>query len=858
MGSLIGLLMAAGFAAAFWYYLQLSRNLSPRQAAVEFFFKTLLPAMTAHALLMTAVYFLFKKNMRAVLLFWGISFLCLLAVSGWARGSSLLALIGLAVLLVVAGFSIANKLFYVPTINWGICLALGISMSSFLCSYLAWIHWLSFGVIGLLLLLPLIFLFFFRQWKKTFLEWIRMEWEHFSLCWSYPQAMALEGFFLVLVYLIVASSTPEGSSDAIRFYWPYLKSLKHFHGFFDLPYQWSYVIPQAGLAYASAFYLTLGEQGVRWAMMLAWIALSASVAFQIRKNSACGESASAPVTALTMIMASCPLVLTVTSSLMQDNFVCLMAVLLGVITLEGRVDRAWIFWISWGAFLGLCWCSKYTLIAYAAPLGLIALCRSWKNNGLARTLAGMGLGGVSSLMVAAPWLWRSYHQSGNPVFPFFKTYFSSAIWPNFAGTANLSNFKFAQGWQKWVLWPFDMTYHSNHYNEGYPGTIGLTLLVLLAFSLPILVRGNWRNRLLLLVAVTGTLLLWQVTPYMRYWLPGLWLFTLAVSQGTAHWMSRRSWQLGLSLAAVIISLIHPLFSMAVRWGDTKGWPWNYYSNRISEVDYLDRVFPGTGQLRQKGWKSAGYPRVWFTGYEGVGHLDVMPLDSTIWEMEYHGAQGLRSRIRYLGSTDCAYWFIDINAEHIRWYRALGLARYFWTDENLIATAGPVRVFRMASSEKILNSIESSRVPGTDLLIDGGFEKGDLGTLRFWMNYGEPLWLDSPVGAKEGCKYTVVNRTTCWYQTVPVPRQVSEMVLSFWIRKTGKDKNAVAVPKLQWLNEKGETLSEASQPFEAGENWTECHFSAPVPRGSDSAMLYLSVRNSSEPCGYDEVHLRVKE
>jgi hypothetical protein len=250
--------------------------------------------------------------------------------------------------------------------------------------------------------------------------------------------------------------------------------------------------------------------------------------------------------------------------------------------------------------------------------------------------------------------------------------------------------------------------------------------------------------------------------------------------------------------------------------------------------------------------------VWFTGYEGVGHLQVTPLDSTIWEMEYHGAQGLRSRIHYLGSTGCTHWLIDTNAEHVRWYRALGLARYFWTDENWIETVGPVRIFRMPSSTKILNSIDSSNVPGDDQVIDGGFETGDLGTLRFWMNYGAPLWLDSPTDAKEGGKYAVINRTTSWYQTVPVPRQVKEMILSFWIKKSSQEKNAVAAPKLQWLSEKGEILSETSQPFEACDKWTECRFSAAVPKQADSATLFLAVSDKSGPCGFDEVHLRVKE
>ena len=59
------------------------------------------------------------------------------------------------------------------------------------------------------------------------------------------------------VFLIVAAAAPELRSDAIRIYWPYVKLMKHSQGFFDLPFHFSYIIPQAGLSYAASVFLLL-------------------------------------------------------------------------------------------------------------------------------------------------------------------------------------------------------------------------------------------------------------------------------------------------------------------------------------------------------------------------------------------------------------------------------------------------------------------------------------------------------------------------------------------------------------------------------------------------------------------------
>jgi hypothetical protein len=205
---------------------------------------------------------------------------------------------------------------------------------------------------------------------------------------------------------------------------------------------------------------------------------------------------------------------------------------------------------------------------------------------------------------------------------------------------------------------------------------------------------------------------------------------------------------------------------------------------------------------------------------------------------------------------CTYWFVEVNDPQAVWFRAFGLARFYWSDEARIDSSPTVRVIRMPSTESILSSIESMGRIGTDLVADGGFEKEDLGSLYHWVKYGEPQWMTAPEQAEEGKNYVTIPQTAAWYQTVPIPGGVKEVELSFFIKKADKDLPAAALPTIQWIGEQGNEIQLPSAPFKAGDRWAECHFSWPVPAGIDSARLSLEVKNSSGPCCFDNVHLFV--
>jgi hypothetical protein len=52
-----------------------------------------------------------------------------------------------------------------------------------------------------------------------------------------------------------------------------------------------------------------------------------------------------------------------------------------------------------------------------------------------------------------------------------------------------------------------------------------------------------------------------------------------------------------------------------------------------------------------------WPRTWFTGWEPVGHMQVQPMEATVWELSLH-ALDPRSEIQYLSSPGCDYWLVQ--------------------------------------------------------------------------------------------------------------------------------------------------------------------------------------------------------
>ena len=245
-----------------------------------------------------------------------------------------------------------------------------------------------------------------------------------------------------------------------------------------------------------AYSYCFGSRAVRWAMLLPWLALVGIVAsrFNPANGDRSNRAPSGVGVVFALVVASCPVLLSLTPSLMQDTFVCLVAVLFAIICMWGKNPEGLPFWAAVGGTAGLAWTSKFTLLAYVAPLVVCAIYRCKKVDTWRTLVQSLPLAALAFVVSAGPWLWHSYRQSGNPVFPFFLSVLPAPSWPNGLGKMNLDNFRLPGGVRGWLFSPIDMTYSTSRFAEGTDGYLGLVIPVILIASILIVRKGTARTQ----------------------------------------------------------------------------------------------------------------------------------------------------------------------------------------------------------------------------------------------------------------------------------------------------------------------------------------------------------------------------
>ncbi|MFB3905223.1 MAG: hypothetical protein ACE15E_17370 [Acidobacteriota bacterium] len=852
-------------ALAFHKYTTLTSLFVYRERVIHVFNEHFAPFVVAHVLIFALLLLVFRIRPRTACLYWLVTAVWLLALGGPERALAFSLLAVYAAFLLLIGMAIGDLIVEPDSRSLGLYLALGIGAVASLVPYLAWFHILYFWV--LLLLFAGALLLSILRMKRQLRQRISSAWKEVQGQWTAGLALGIEIAVVIAAYLVVASSPPETNADAVRFYWPYIRWMERLGGFVHMPYQWSYVIPQAGIGFSSTVFILFGTTAVRWTMLLVWVALVGLAARTLwpragTEKSEAGAAAPSEGTltgvglGIAAVVAACPTLLLASCSLATDTFVSMVTVLMAVVLIGGRRPESVAFWVLVGALFGLNWSAKFTTIAYATPLCLIALARALKLASFRRVPLYFGASLVGILLTAGPWLWNSYKLSGNPIFPLLYTIFPSEVWPYRSGIGNLADFQMRQGWWQKITMPLDMTFKTGLYVEGYHGVLGLALVLFLILGVPALRRSSWRSWGVFGSGVFGTLALWQMTTYVRYWLPGLWLIGLGLAPGAAAWIKGRRVRVVFVFVSGAIAVYQILFAMSNMWSDPDGWPWKYYRGGFTDETYLERGFPGFQGLRKVPELNQGWPKVWFTTAGIVGHLPVLPLEAAIWEMNSHVEPGWRARVRYLSAVGCRYWVVNEATGDEVWLRATGLGRFFWDEKLRIARTGPYGVFRMTTADEIFRAVDSNTSPGAELLADGGFESVSYAKPVFWMNFQNPTVQSDPAGAKKDSRYAVVNGVNCWVQVVPIPREIRRVALSAWMKRAAPEQASAGQLLLNWVDAEGKVIGVKTQAHDLGSDWAEYEVQMEVPKGAETASVYAAGTAGTGSVHVDELHFRV--
>lgn len=756
----------------------------------------------------------------------------------------------LALVLIGVGRGIARGLFAGEDPPWPFFLAFGILYLSFLATVLAAFRILTPWGVGAALLGSLLLSLRIQRPRESADRPLRRFLAGVGDVRP-SSVLVIEALFLVGALAWVAGSAPEGRSDALRVYLPYARYLARFHGFPDLPSQWAFIVPQAGVPYTAAVLSLFGERAMRESMLLCLAAL-AGMALSRGK----GDRTLRGVVVILVVCA--PLVLILSSSLMQESFVALATVSLALACLDGETPGRTRSWFLIGALMGLAVAAKYTSVVYGLPLLGIAVWRSLRAVGPARSLRGLAAATAGGLATSGWWFWRSYTQSGNPFFPFFTGLIRTPLWPHGLGKANLDRFARPQGFRGLLTWPFDATFHTERFVEGRPGDIGLVLLALVPLAILAVTRKNGRAaRWWIGCAALGTAILWTETAYLRYWIPALWLTAAGIEweqirEGVGRFL--------LSAAALTISMLQlPVAVTSLPFGQLR-LPWQLYLGTISEEAYLDRV-PGHDAVRQLGAIDPNWPRIWYTGYDAVGHLEAVPLEAALWQIQYHGiAQSdLDGIARFLESQGCDYWVVGSQGSSREVLVRAGVGRLFWRPDLLIATEGGTDVYRMPGSERALAAWEKwaakPKPPEIDLLPNTGFALSRHGRAGGWALSGDSR-LEAIADDRSGTgdRLHVGPGGEAVY-SLPVPAdQWPAVKLEEQVRSEQPSHPRPFRLQINWLDARGQLLDCSMEIVRPSADWREYQMHASVPQGSARAILYLSNQDAQASNEFRSVRL----
>jgi hypothetical protein len=302
---------------------------------------------------------------------------------------------------------------------------------------------------------------------------------------------------------------------------------------------------------------------------------------------------------------------------------------------------------------------------------------------------------TSAAVTFSPWMWHAWSLVGNPFFPFLSRWIPTRVYPHGLGSGNLNLFRFAPGWQSWLRAPYDLTYFTSRYVEGFSGSLGLAFLAVLLVSVGVIAsRHRTAISPFLFSGVAGMALLWSQTAYVRYWLPAVWLLALAAGLGLSRIVSSRWVVAGIALFGMFLFLLQVPIAMGQAWKEPQGLPWDFYRGNVSEAQFVARLNGGAA-MRDFSLNAPAWPTILETGVESCALIDASCLEVAFWHMgtlfEIRSAPEAIQRVRGMNAD---YWAIDVRTVDVRYFEGLGVPLTFWRPEALVYSSGPFRVFRL--------------------------------------------------------------------------------------------------------------------------------------------------------------------
>lgn len=348
---------------------------------------------------------------------------------------------------------------------------------------------------------------------------------------------ALFAFVFLAHWFVVLK--PEVSADGLAMHLTIAIDVATHHAYTIDFREFVWALMPMGADFCYAFAYTLG--GEYAARLLNYVMLG-SVACLIYRSARAWLSHAVSLL-LAALFVCAPMVQLVTGSMMVENFIAAMTL--------GAAVAVWSFSQTPSA-KGLFLCSfllgsavgwkigAIAIVIVLLPIAIRATIRGWRSLGPRPGLASAAALALFLIPAIFPY-GKAYVLSGNPIYPFGNSRFKSPYIQE-----DLQDFRFREP-LTWLT-PFQMTFQTNRYYEGQPGSFGFQYLLFLPIcllALPFLREPS--QRAAILTGVVGAAVIAVSQPNARYLYPALSFLTI----GTAAVISRvRAVDRGLYLACL--------------------------------------------------------------------------------------------------------------------------------------------------------------------------------------------------------------------------------------------------------------------------------------------------------------------
>lgn len=288
-----------------------------------------------------------------------------------------------------------------------------------------------------------------------------------------------------------------------------------------------------------------------------------------------------------------------------------------------RKQFGWYFLMA--LFAGAAVATKLTVVIIL-PLALLGLAihgRSHKNTG---QVAGQCLILVlGSLILLLPWLARNYYFTGNPVAPFFLTFFGGENIMNWDITRSQQQFQYyssfgmGHGIQDFLLLPINLTFFSAPDSLKFDGQIGILYFLLL----PALF-GLRRKSLPMVTVFLVLLVFWFIqTQYIRLLAPAFAFLSILLVQGLEQGYQKHAASIGKNEKYFLTLLLTMglLFNTSII---VKEWlrvqPLSYLLNKENRDQFLTRQISAYPMYRDTNNRVEQKDKVLLVYMRNLGYL----------------------------------------------------------------------------------------------------------------------------------------------------------------------------------------------------------------------------------------------